>query len=117
MWFKPSAAKAKAKDSGAKEDASKTKADAATPTKPKNKRSSAKEAKTLVQRRIHIRDLCRVCEESRLEEQSRCDLRCADCSMTVHKVRRLLTSNQMRLGADDAASHEADLLRRQRPFA
>ncbi|TYZ56926.1 hypothetical protein PybrP1_001909 [[Pythium] brassicae (nom. inval.)] len=41
--------------------------------------------KKLVQRRIHINDPCRVCDNARTEDTSRCELRCLGCDMTVHK--------------------------------
>ncbi|KAI9922512.1 hypothetical protein PsorP6_000934 [Peronosclerospora sorghi] len=37
------------------------------------------------QRYICVRDECRVCLNAKTEEVTRCELRCATCSMTVHK--------------------------------
>ncbi|KAI9998626.1 hypothetical protein PInf_003208 [Phytophthora infestans] len=42
-------------------------------------------SRNFVQRYIHINDECRVCECAKTEEATRCELRCATCSMTLHK--------------------------------
>ncbi|DAZ96233.1 TPA: LOW QUALITY PROTEIN: hypothetical protein N0F65_012595 [Lagenidium giganteum] len=42
--------------------------------------------KKLVQRRIHISDVCRVCDCTTTEDAKRCDLKCITCEMTVHKT-------------------------------
>ncbi|KAG7395856.1 hypothetical protein PHYBOEH_003102 [Phytophthora boehmeriae] len=89
-WFKPAPRSdsaptksekpktAKTTSETPKED--KTKAEV-KPKKPKTVGAS----KNFVQRYIHITDECRVCENAKTEEATRCELRCATCSMTVHK--------------------------------
>ncbi|KAJ0393281.1 hypothetical protein P43SY_004277 [Pythium insidiosum] len=42
-------------------------------------------SKKLVQRRILLSDLCRVCESAKTDEATRCELKCVDCEMTVHR--------------------------------
>uniref|UniRef100_K3WZ96 PHD-type domain-containing protein n=1 Tax=Globisporangium ultimum (strain ATCC 200006 / CBS 805.95 / DAOM BR144) TaxID=431595 RepID=K3WZ96_GLOUD len=54
------------------------------PLKKKKVNPESASAKKLVQRRIHINDLCRVCGNARIEASSRCELRCMGCDMTVH---------------------------------
>ncbi|CEG50112.1 hypothetical protein F443_21241 [Plasmopara halstedii] len=46
---------------------------------------SVRSSRNFVQRYIHINDECRVCESAKIEEAARCELRCATCSLTVHK--------------------------------
>lgn len=58
------------------------------PARPKKSKLLLHETpsyKRLVQRRIHISDVCRVCEETATEAASRCDLKCVTCGVTVHR--------------------------------
>lgn len=92
MWFKPtgktlsksSGGEAKKEDKAAEEPARHVDLPQAAP--PKHK-ASAMSSKKLVQRRIHITDVCRVCDSARTDDASRCELRCIGCDVTVHKVR------------------------------
>lgn len=72
-------------------DAVPTRASGMPPAKEKKTvvDAGASSTKKLVQRRIHINDPCRVCDSARTEDTSRCELRCLECDMTVHKVRAL----------------------------
>ncbi|GMF55782.1 unnamed protein product [Phytophthora fragariaefolia] len=87
-WFKPAPAAAKEKKPS--EENPKQAEDAAVDTeveKPlaKKKAKSVGAARNFVQRYIHITDQCRVCEQAKTDGAARCELRCATCSMTVHK--------------------------------
>ncbi|GLE05678.1 hypothetical protein PINS_up014718 [Pythium insidiosum] len=54
-------------------------------TTPRAKAVARSPSKKLVQRRILLSDLCRVCESARTDETTRCELKCIDCEMTVHR--------------------------------
>ncbi|KAF4317526.1 hypothetical protein BBO99_00003080 [Phytophthora kernoviae] len=89
-WFKPAR---RSESSIAANGKPKTTKTTSEPTKiekekvaVKPKKSKAVGAsKNFVQRYIHITDECRVCENAKTEEATRCELRCITCSMTVHK--------------------------------
>ncbi|ETM99812.1 hypothetical protein PPTG_18622 [Phytophthora nicotianae INRA-310] len=86
-WFKPatSAAKDKKPSDNPKgiDDVVVIKDDEKPVVQKKSKPVGA--SRNFVQRYIHINDECRVCECAKTEEATRCELRCATCSMTVHK--------------------------------
>ncbi|KAF1334303.1 Inactive ubiquitin carboxyl-terminal hydrolase 53, partial [Globisporangium splendens] len=111
MWFKQAAPKAKPAEkavAGQETDAATSKDDNTNsvkngerssassepievlnvdpPLKKKKANPESASAKKLVQRRIHINDLCRVCGNARTEASSRCELRCIGCDMTVHTL-------------------------------
>ncbi|GMF27880.1 unnamed protein product [Phytophthora lilii] len=79
-WFKRAPADKKPSDTPKEKEPEASK-EQEKPVEKKKKKSS----RNFVQRYIHITDECRVCEQVTTEEASRCELRCATCSMTVHQ--------------------------------
>lgn len=89
MWFKPTGAKAGVQDARKEGKAPEKAASSGAEQSPPRPKASAAASKKMVQRRIHITDVCRICDSARTEDASRCELRCVGCDVTVHKVRPL----------------------------